>query len=117
MADQILFVRSTRCLNCGAVHTTSELFAVDILNSHGRHLFPASRFDPALSFEKVAPNPRTTPVCHSCADTSLPPVTDRESYSRWQDTIRRKNNEDRQREAALKAKSTPSNRDSLEDIV
>ena len=117
MAEQILFVRSTRCLNCGAVHTTSELFAVDILNSHGRHLFPANSFNPALDLEKVAPNPRTTPICHSCVDTSLPPVTDRESYSRWQETLRRKHNEERQREAALRAKSNSSNRDSLEDIV
>lgn len=117
MADQILFVRSTRCLNCGAIHTTSELFAVDILNSHGRHLFPAPAFNPTLDLEKVAPNPRTTPICHSCVDTSLPPVTDRESYSRWQDTLRRKAAEERQREAAIKAKSTSTRSDNLEDII
>src|SRR5262245_1748256 len=116
MAEQILFVRSTRCLNCGAIHTTSELFSVDVLNPKGRHLMPARSFNPQLSLDKVAPDPRTTPICHACADSHSPTIPDRESYARWQDTVRRKAREER-RVAAARKPPVPTNRDNLEDIV
>lgn len=102
MADQILFVRPIRCLRCGAIHTSSELFAVDIHNTHGRHLFPAKAFQPDLEMEKILCEPRTTPICHSCADT-IEAVTDRESYHRWQETLKRKR--DQERAAAIAARA------------
>src|SRR5262245_44622256 len=115
MADQILFVRTTRCQGCGALHTTSELFAVDILNPKGRHLAPASLYRPELGLDKVAPETRTTPICHQCADSHAPTLSDRESYSRWQDTLKRKREEERR--VAPTRPSAPTNRDTLEDII
>lgn len=112
MADQILFVRPTRCARCGAVHTTSELFAVDIHSTHGRHLFPARTFNPDLEMEKILVEPRTTPICHACAD-SVQPITDRESYHRWQETLKRKR--EQERAAALAARAPKEI--SLDDLI
>lgn len=112
---QILFVRTTRCQKCGSLSTVSELFACDPLaTGGGRHLFPATHFAEHLPLEKIALPVRTTPICHQCTD-SLQPVTDRESYARWQDTLKRKR-EEMQREAAAaraKAKKEPT----LEDLI
>lgn len=115
MADQILFVRPTRCLRCGAVHTTSELFAVDINNLHGRHLMPAREFRCDLEFEKILMDARTTPICHACAD-SVQPTTDRESYARWQETLKRKREEARRETLAartVRVKAEPT----LDDLI
>lgn len=120
MSDQQLHVRTTRCQSCGALHVTSELMAVEIHSMHGRHLFPAKSYRPELGLDKVALSPRTTPICHLCADAvAQPTISDRESYSRWQDTMRRKAAELKAttKPHHMNSSTRPSNRDTLEDII
>jgi hypothetical protein len=111
---QVLFVYNTRCGRCGAIHTTSQLFACDPLAPNGRHMFPAKQFADHLPCEKIALDTRFTPICHSCTD-SLQPITDRESAARWADTIKRK----RAEEAATRKASAPSAKreTTLEDLI
>jgi hypothetical protein len=112
--SQVLFVRTTRCTRCGALHTTSELFANDPNSRNGRHLFPAPVFVENMPIEKVATTVRLTPICHACADT-IQSTTDRESYARWQDTLKRKRLEELQ-ERRLDAKARKPE-PTLEDLI
>lgn len=112
---QVLFVRTSRCQRCGALHTISELFACDPLTTNGRHLFRAVHFAEHLPLEKIALPVVLTPVCHACTD-SLQPVSDRESYARWQDTLRRKREEER-RVAAAERAAKPKKETTLEDLI
>lgn len=113
---QILFVRTTRCLNCGAIHTTSELFYCDPLaRGEGRKMGPASSYASNIALQKVAPATRTTPICHACCDQLQPTITDRESYARWQDTLRRKREQDRAEAERTKPKQKPVY--TLDDLV
>jgi hypothetical protein len=113
---QVLYVHNYRCRRCGALSTTSQLFACDPLNPNGRHMFPATDFAEHLPIQKIALDTKTTPICHLCTDT-IQPVTDREAAARWADTVRRKRDEERRIAAATKAKHTPKHEPTLEDLI
>lgn len=116
MADtQTLFVYTTRCQGCGALHTTSQLFDHSPYNTPPYK--PALSRDPTIGLVKTAINSRSTPICHSCADATQFTA---EALTRWQDTIRRKGAEilAANRPKPPKPSHTPStNRENLEDII
>lgn len=110
----LLHVRTTRCRSCGAIHTSSELFSVEIFDRAGRKLKPALHYEGG-EIQKVALPLRTTPLCHACVDTAE--VRDDEAARRWSATVTRKLEAERQarREAASAGRTSPTK--PIEDLA
>lgn len=87
-----LHVRQTRCQGCGAIHTSSELFIVDV-NDRVRKMQPARDYVAGSALDKIILPVRTTPLCHACVDTA--PTPDYEAAARFTETIRKKQAEAR----------------------
>lgn len=106
---QVLFVTTIRCLNCGAINTTSQLFGCDPLaHGNGKHMFPAAQFIDHLPLQKIPYETRLTPVCHLCVDSLQPGINREEESIRWQETLARKREQLKAEQRAIRVATSPT---------
>lgn len=116
---QILYVQPVRCTGCGSLHTTARLFDVRPYARDGRSQRPALARAPHLEFQRIQCNTISTPICQDCPDSAVQPITDRESYARWQETLKRKREQERANtvKVASPASGPKRKETTLEDLI